>query len=235
MHEQIPQLANFERDRLIEGHQQYVKKIAAKVYKSLPMNVDFEELVGYGTIGLIEAAERFDARRGVSFLTFSYYRIRGSMFDGLRQMGYYNNSASKKRAWEANANDLLQTATDDMEINAEHATSVDDEIEAIGSLLDNLIPSYILSMDIDDMSEIPDYAESAIDSFEKKELLQIVLDVVSELSQEEQDLIRDIYFKNITMVKIAEKRGSNKSWISRLHSRAIQRIRDKLREKEILA
>ena len=56
--------------------------------------------------GLLEAAERFDETRGVAFTTFSYYRIRGAIFDGLRQLGWMNRSQWAR--YSAHANELLQ-------------------------------------------------------------------------------------------------------------------------------
>ena len=79
-----------EKRGLIEKHLALVQAIARKVKKTLSASIDFEDLVGYGSKGLVEAAERFDPTQGVTFSTFAYYRIRGAMFDGLRTMGWYS-------------------------------------------------------------------------------------------------------------------------------------------------
>lgn len=229
------QLSVSERDKLIEGHQIYVRKLASKINQTLPSFIDFEELVGYGMIGLIEAAERFDPRRGVSFTTFSHYRIKGAIFDGLRQMGYYNNSGNKQASWAANANDILQTASDDIDNQADIAvSSLEDEVTVVENILEGLIPSYLLSLDSEEAQEVADGSVSVSTDVESREMLRLIMESVEELSIEEQNLIRDIYFKHIPMVEIARLRGSNKSWISRLHARAIQRIQDKLRKKGVL-
>src|SRR5256885_17062497 len=75
-----------ERDTLIAQHLSLVQSIAGKLKRSLGRAIDFEDLVGYGSKGLVEAAERFDPRQGAPFTTFAYYRIRGAMLDGLRTM-----------------------------------------------------------------------------------------------------------------------------------------------------
>ena len=234
MIEQSLQLSNIERDKLVESHLNYVRALAGKIIRTLPSSVDFEELVGYGTIGLIESAERFDARRGVSFTTFSHYRIKGAIFDGLRQMGYYNNQSNKRAVWEANANDLLQTASDDADHSEVNSSSLTDEVAAVENLLEGLIPVYLLSLDAEEAHEVADTSLPISQSVETRQLVSVIMEVVAELSPDEQQLIKDIYIKQIPMVKIAEKRGSNKSWISRLHSRAIQRVQDKLRIRGLL-
>jgi RNA polymerase sigma factor FliA len=234
MIEQSLQLSNIERDKLVESNLNYVRALAGKIMRTLPSSVDFEELVGYGTIGLIESAERFDSRRGVSFTTFSHYRIKGAIFDGLRQMGYYNNSANKRAVWEANANDLLQTASDDADHSEINSGSLEDEVASVENLLEGLIPIYLISLDAEETHEIADSSMPVSQNVETRQLVSVIMEVVGELSADEQQLIKDIYIKQIPMVKIAEKRGSNKSWISRLHSRAIQRVQDKLRIRGLL-
>lgn len=234
MIEQSLQLSNIERDKLVESNLSYVRALAGKIMRTLPSSVDFDELVGYGTIGLIESAERFDARRGVSFTTFSHYRIKGAIFDGLRQMGYYNNPIHQRAKLEANANDLMQTASDDADHSEINSGSLDDEVASVENLLEGLIPIYLLSLDAEETLEIADTSLPISQNVETRQLVALIMEVVGELSADEQQLIKDIYIKQIPMVKIAEKRGSNKSWISRLHARAIQRVQDKLRIRGLL-
>ena len=74
--------------RLIEANLSYVRAIAARVKEHLPRDIEFDDLVAYGTQGLLEAADRFDGKHGATFTTFAYYRVRGAIFDGLRRMGW---------------------------------------------------------------------------------------------------------------------------------------------------
>jgi RNA polymerase sigma factor for flagellar operon FliA len=81
-----------EKRQLVEQHLQLVQAIARKVKKTLGASIEYDDLVAYGSKGLVEAADRYDARPGVAFTTFAYYRIRGAMFDGLRTMGWYSRA-----------------------------------------------------------------------------------------------------------------------------------------------
>ncbi len=81
-----------DRDQLIEKHLNYAKSLTAKLHRQLSSDLEFDELYAHGTKGLVEAAQRYDPTRGVAFTTFSYYRIRGAIFDGLRQSGWLNRS-----------------------------------------------------------------------------------------------------------------------------------------------
>src|ERR1700758_114335 len=101
-----------EKNQLVEQHLGLVQAIARKVKKTLGARIDLDDLVAYGAKGLVEAAERYDARPGVAFTTFAYYRIRGAMFDGLRTMGWYSRADYARYRAEERANEYLQSHAD---------------------------------------------------------------------------------------------------------------------------
>lgn len=215
-----------DREELVEKYRYYVYSIVKKVRATLPRNVDFEELVSYGMIGLMEAADRFDPRRGIAFTTFSYYRIRGAIFDGLREMGVLMRSPKGK--WvqrEANLNDLVQTAADDSKSGNQ---KVEDEIKEVGKLVDRIIPAYLLSLTDESTPEVVDTAELPSDIVEMDDLLQLVRSQVNALSAKEKLLIEKLYFKHVTTTQLAKEMGVTKSWVSRLHSKAIAQLNENL-------
>ena len=75
-------------NQLIEQYGSFVRSIARQVKKSVSPRIELDDLIAYGMTGLLEAGERFDAKQGANFTTFSYYRIRGAIYDGLRGMGW---------------------------------------------------------------------------------------------------------------------------------------------------
>src|SRR6185436_10049306 len=101
-----------DRDRLVEQHLPLVQSVARKLKTQITARIDFDDLIGYGSKGLIEAAERFDARHGVAFTTFAYYRIRGAMYDGLRAMGWYSRADYTRYRAEERANEYLRSRAD---------------------------------------------------------------------------------------------------------------------------
>src|SRR5512140_3154896 len=100
------------RDRLVEEHLHLVHTIAAKLRGRLGKTMEPGDLVGYGTKGLIEAAERFDPRHGVSFPAFAHYRIRGAIFDGMRTMGWYSRGDYARFRAEERASAYLADASE---------------------------------------------------------------------------------------------------------------------------
>jgi RNA polymerase sigma factor FliA len=221
------QTALVDRDELVERYRPYVYSIAKQVLHTFPVKIDFEELVGYGMIGLLEAADRYDPRRKVSFVTFSYYRIKGAIFDGLRQMGILTRTPND--AWvrrESVLNDLVQTASDDELENS--ATSVDDEIQTVEKFVDSLIPAYLLSLSEENAPDVADSRELPNVSVEFNETIKIVREIVRELPDKEKEIIEALYFKHLSTTELAKIMGVNKSWVSRLHSKAVNRLRQRL-------
>src|SRR5678816_4829945 len=96
-----------DRQRLVDANVPFVRSIAAKVKEQLPREIEFDDLVAYGTQGLIEAAERYDPIHGTAFTTFSYYRIRGAIYDGLRGIGWVPRGEYARIRFEERSNAYL--------------------------------------------------------------------------------------------------------------------------------
>lgn len=222
-----------DRDELVERYRPLVNSIVGRILRSLPVQVEFQEAVSYGIVGLLEAADRFDPRRKVSFVTFSYYRIRGSVFDGLREMGILTRTPNDN--WvrrEVALNDLVQTAIDD-ESDRTPGT-VDDEIKGVVKYVDSLIPAYLLSLSAENAPDIADEREVPWTEIEFREMVDLVKEAVRGLPEKERDILEALYFKHTTTTDLATQMGVNKSWVSRLHSKAIQRVRQRLSMKGIV-
>ncbi|MCA9558146.1 MAG: hypothetical protein KC583_06205, partial [Myxococcales bacterium] len=85
---------------------------AARVHRLVPRDaVAVDDLVGYGHVGLLEARERFDPRRGIHFESFARHRIRGAMFDGLRALGHLTRRAWEQVRQQAIAHDVVGEPT----------------------------------------------------------------------------------------------------------------------------
>lgn len=222
-----------DREELVERYRPLVNSIVGRILRSLPVQIEFQEAVSYGIVGLLEAADRFDPRRKVSFVTFAYYRIRGSVFDGLRQMGILTRTPNEN--WvrrEVVLNDLVQTEIDD-ETDRTPGT-VDDEIGRVVKYVDSLIPAYLLSLSAENAPDVVDEREVPWDEIEFREMVNIVKEAVQGLPEKERDILEALYFKHMTTTDLAEQMGVNKSWVSRLHSKAIQRVRQRLSMKGIV-
>src|ERR1700745_3198115 len=98
------QFTEIDRGLLIEQHRPYVRVLAVEVAKGLPSHIELDELISCGNLGLVEAAERYEPRYGVTFQTFAYYRIKGAIYDGLRKMGPMSRTEYARSRFAARAN-----------------------------------------------------------------------------------------------------------------------------------
>ncbi len=83
--------------KLIEECQGLVRSLASRISRKAPPNIDIEDLVSYGQVGLAEAARDFDPDRGTLFSTFAYYRVRGAIYDGLAKMSWFSRTEYERR------------------------------------------------------------------------------------------------------------------------------------------
>jgi RNA polymerase sigma factor for flagellar operon FliA len=228
------QFTDTDRALLIEQHRPFVRVLAIEVARGLPSHIEFDELVSCGNLGLVEAAERYEPRYGVTFQTFAYYRIKGAVYDGLRKMGPMSRTEYARSRFASRANDILQGATDDEQANPGVALSVDDEISATQSFIDALIPVYLLSLDDTNLPEVADTSQSALDRVEHEELVGLTRSLIKELSDDERELIEKIYFRHQTIVEVSNALGVSKSWGSRLHAKAIKHLRALMENRGLL-
>jgi len=228
------QFTGIDRDLLVEQHRTYVRGLAVEIAKRLPPHIELDELIAFGNLGLVEAAERYEPRYGVTFHTFAYYRIRGAIYDGLRKMGPMSRTDYARSRFAARANDILQGATDDEQASAGVALSVDDEIAATKSFIDALIPVYLLSLEDANLPELADASESALQKVERQELLSLTRSLIADLPDDERQVVEQIYFKHLTIVEVSNTLGVSKSWGSRLHAKAIKHLRSLMEHRGLL-
>lgn len=228
------QFTDSDRTQLIEQHRTYVRVLALEVAKGLPSHIELDDLIACGNLGLVESAERYEPRYGVTFQTFAHYRIKGAIYDGLRKMGPVSRTEYARSRFAARANDILQSAADDEQAIAGIALSVDDEISATQSFIDALIPVYLLSIDEGALPEIADESQSALERVEREELVSLTRELIRELPDEEQQLVENIYFKHQTIVEVSNLLGVSKSWGSRLHAKAIKRLKTLMESRGLL-
>lgn len=221
-----------DKKKLVEQHLDLVQAIARKVKKSLGARIEFDDLVAYGSKGLVEAAERFDARPGVQFTTFAYYRIRGAMYDGLRTMGWYSRADYARYRAEERANEYLQSHADRpaAEGEAGGASQTADQAEALAAVaqvLSGVAAVHITSLEA--ASSVADETFAAPDAaIDSSRLGSRARQAVTKLPEKERRLLELYYFEDKTLEEAGAVLGLSKSWACRLHARAVDLLRQAL-------
>lgn len=219
------------RDQLIKQYRPYVRNIVSKVIKTISKDVDFDDLVGYGEIGLIEAADRFDPKFKVNFMTFAYYRIRGAIYDGLRGMGWISRSQYAKIRYEERANTYLASVNERYGSSQDQG-SLSDEVNQIGEVISGLASIFITSLDASEGLQIKaeDRESDPHDQVELKQARTMLKAALEKLPDQERKLLEFYYYRDMTLEQAGNELGLSKSWASRLHSRAIQRLQKLVKE-----
>jgi RNA polymerase sigma factor FliA len=221
-------MAATEKNQLIEQHLGLVQAIARKLKKTLGARIDYEDLVAYGSKGLVEAAERYDARPGVAFTTFAYYRVRGAMFDGLRTMGWYSRADYARYRAEERANEYLQCHADRPAGEAGTASSTADAAEtlaAVAQVLSGVAAVHITSLEA--AATVADQTFAAPDAaIDTGRLGTRVREAVKTLPEKERRLLELYYFEEKTLEEAGGALGLSKSWACRLHARAVELLRE---------
>jgi RNA polymerase sigma factor for flagellar operon FliA len=216
------------------GSLDLVDRIARHVRRSVGQGLDLDELVSFGREGLLEAARRFDATRGVPFRAYAAFRVRGAIIDGVRSIARLPRRAHERlRALDA-ASRVSEGAAEDVLGVAPRGSSQDSE-----RALDAHLAALATAMAVGLVSESAagedgeptplDARSSPEEALGRAELLAVVREAIGSLPREEAELVRRHYLEDERFDRVATDLGLSKSWASRLHTRAIQRLATKLR------
>jgi len=231
------------RNRLILAYAPLVKYVAGRMSSGLPAHIEEADLISYGLLGLIGALERFDPSREIKFETYAIARIKGSIIDELRSLDWVPRSVrSKAREIEKVITALetrLHRAPTDEEIARELGMH-DDEFQATLSQISNtsivaLDELWAISGSDGDTASLIDTIEDPkardpsrmLDVTEMKSRLAAAIDG---LPKREKIVIALYYYENLTLREIGEVLGVTESRISQLHTKAILRLKGRLRD-----
>ncbi len=229
-----------DKNILIEKYAPLVKYVAGKVINNVPNNVEYDDLVGFGVFGLLDAINKFDPEKGIKFKTYGITRIRGQIYDELRSLDWVPRSVRqkhkqieeiRKRYKEENG-----TKISEEKIAEEIGISVS-EVERISNMsndsnIASLDDVWILKKNDEEVSFI-DLLKSTdndnpINNIEKQEIKEMITSELKKLADREKKVLILYYYEELTLKEIGEVLKLTESRVSQLHTKAIRRIRDSL-------
>ena len=219
-----------ERARLVETHLDVARRAAAMIYPRVKQHVEFDELVALGNAGLAEAAQRFDPARGASFNTFAWYRVQGSIIDGLRKA-----TNLPRRAWAKLV--ALRAASEYLEHRAERDAGAAqrgakpaegaDALAAVKQAMSAIRTMYVTSLEgmreqgFDPAAQGPG-ADEGLDTSRLSSRLQ---EAMRSLNERERALMTKHYWEGKNLLEAGAELGISKSWASRMHAQAVEKLR----------
>lgn len=231
------------REKLIIEYSHLIKFIAGRLNIYFGTNVEYDDLVGFGVFGLIDAIDKFDLNKGVKFETYASLRIRGSIIDSIREMDWVPRSLRQKgkeleKIYSELENELGHSASD-KEVADKMGVSLDEfykllndvNVNSMVSLEEFLEQNYEIGVDVPNVDK-GDRPETHVEAVELKEILG---DAIEKLPEKEKTVISLYYFDELTLKEISAIMKVSESRISQLHTKAILRLRGKLgRHKTLL-
>jgi len=226
------------REEIILKHLGLVRYAVGRIIIMLPDHIEADDLESYGIIGLIEAVEKFNHKRGVEFSTFALPRIKGEIYDYLRSKDWLPDNMRReiKLVEEERENFKAKNGREpDQKKLAELAGIREDRLNTIErhSQLANWIS---LSHDFEGVELIELIAadlDEAVDKMTEEEAVDLLAEKLDQLSENEKLVLTLYYYEELTQVEIAEIIELSAARVSQIHSQAIRRLRGMLsRSKE---
>ena len=228
------------RDKIIRKYMPLVKYVAGKVSVGLPASMEFDDLVGFGQFGLLDAINKYDLNKKVKFKTYAVTRIRGAIFDEMRQLDWVPRSVrAKTREIEDTISELeskLSRPATDAEIAKEMNLTEEEYQHTVMKISGTSVLSLNdvwYSGDDSDHSSIGDSIESPQSlnpdvQVEREEIRKVIIQAINELPEKEKMVIVLYYHEDLTFKEIGQVLDVSESRISQLHSNANLHLRAKL-------
>lgn len=226
------------REQIIIEYVGLVKIVAGRLSMYLGYTVEYDDLVGYGIFGLIDAIDKFDSLKGVKFETYASLRIRGAILDQIRKMDWIPRTLRQKQKKIELANSKLETKIGRKGTDGELAKELEISVEELINWQNQTKVSSLVSLDefLEQGSEVrvDSSTSSQFEQPEKvieKEELKIVLEkALDMLTENEKKVIILYYFEEITLKEISRVLEVSESRISQLHTKALRKMREKMGE-----
>jgi len=221
------------KEQLIIEYSQVVKYVAGRLSMYLGNNVEFDDLVGYGVFGLIDAIDKFDKDKGIKFETYASLRIRGAILDNIRKMDWIPRSVRKKQK-------SIEAAYQKLETELGRFVEDEDMAEELGITLSDYHKwqdqtKSLMLTSLEDFTEkggevrMESMGNARFEmpeaSVEKEELKGQLIDAIQNLTEKERKVITLYYYEELTLKEISYIMEVSESRISQLHTKALGKMK----------
>ena len=217
------------RNRLVLQYAPLVKYVAGRLRTRMPDSVEQDDLVSDGVLGLMDAIERFEPARGLSFQTFAVPRIRGAIIDGMRSMDFVPRSVRDKLRLVHRAQVTLEERLGRVPEDTEVAREVGIPVQQLRDLSRQANSNHA---NLDDFDLADELSSAADHQVEQGDTNASLMRVVDQLAERDQVIIALYYFEGLTLAEIGQVLGVTESRVSQVHRRATSTLRQKLVELE---
>jgi RNA polymerase sigma factor for flagellar operon FliA len=229
------------KDQIIVEYAPLVRFIAQKIASRLPANVELDDLISCGVIGLMDAIDKFDPGRDNKFKTYAEFRIRGAILDELRAQDWVPRSVREKaklveRKYVELERSLGRPATDD-EMCKHMSMTLDEFHDLVGQA------QSISLLNIDDLNIMKNGDKKLLGNLMEdrrglnpfaatnfKNIQELLKDGIQSLPEKQKLVLSLYYYEDLNLKEIGMVLEVTESRVSQLHTQAVLRLRAKLRK-----
>lgn len=226
------------REKIILEYAPLVKVVAGRLSMYLGYNVEYDDLVSYGIFGLIDAIDKFDCMKEVKFETYASLRIRGAILDQIRKMDWIPRTIRQKQK-------KIDAVIKEIELTTGHSATEEEIARGLGISEDEYV-EWQSQMKVTGLVSLNEYMEQGSDvsqdysrhttsrfinpeeNIEKEELSKVLGEALELLTEKEQKVITLYYYEELTLKEISNILEVSESRISQLHTRALQKMKNKM-------
>lgn len=228
------------REEIVKKYLYLVKYVAGRVAIGLPPNVEFNDLVSYGILGLFDAINKYDVSQGNKFETYAVARIRGSIMDELRKLDWAPRLLRKKAREIDKKCKELEEKHGRLATDQELSKALNISTDELNEIYSDLNSTTFLSLDEvwqnDDGNKPISRLQTIEDSLvtnqfsyvHQNEIKDILATAIEDLPEKEKLVIVLYYYENLTLREIGEILDVSESRVCQIHTKVITRLRSHL-------
>jgi RNA polymerase sigma factor for flagellar operon FliA len=224
-----------------------VKYVVDRIASSLPKSIEKDDLINTAVIGLFDALDKYDSDRGTKFETYAIWRIKGAVLDELRSLDWASRTTRRKAREVERTCRLLDQKLGRAATEHEIAKEMNLPVSEFVRLLEEVRGASLLSLDqtvsVDEEHDLAGLAEliedndaiNALELIEEAESRDLLLDAINCLSEQERLVVALYYYEEMTLKEIGETLGISESRVSQIHTKAVSRLRARMKRLLIAA
>ncbi|MDU5106582.1 MULTISPECIES: FliA/WhiG family RNA polymerase sigma factor [unclassified Clostridium] len=233
-----------QKEKIVEKYIPLVKYLASRIMLGKTKYIEYEDLVSYGIVGLLDAINRYDSSKGMKFSSYATLRIKGAMIDEIRKnrpiskgamdkLAKYNESVERLQNIYMREPSIKEIALD-LNITESEVSQVENYINYMSILsLESVI--YSDDDDVTIMETLEDKnAISPEESLEYKEKLEVLSQAIENLKEKDKLILKLYYYEKFTLKEIGQVIEVSESRVCQLHSRAIRNLREIMKKKNYI-
>lgn len=232
---------NSSKDKLVAEYSKLIKYIAQKIAARLPANIELDDLISSGVIGLMDAIDKYDSSRDNKFKTYAEFRIRGAILDELRAQDWVPRSIREKakileKCYSKIEHEKGRHATDEeicaeLDINQDEFHDLLNQVRSV-SLISYDDVAHFSKADKKALHGIRDDASRSSTPFSEVSVAHIkklISNSIQELPEKQRLVLSLYYYEDLNLKEIGKVLDVTESRVSQLHTQAIIRLKSRLK------